>query len=77
VPYIPASYAAGLIKEAKAKDHFFGTLVTNMIFSPAFVFFGDSLMKGPKALLLPAGLIVVVLLVPRIIKLKTPQFSCI
>lgn len=68
LPYIPLSYAAGLIQKAKARDFFFATLFTNMIFTPAFVFFGDSLLKGPKALLLPVILIVLVLAVPRIIK---------
>ncbi len=68
LPYAPLSYAAGMIKTAKARDFFIATLVTNMIFSPAFVFFGDSLLKGPKALILPAVLIVLVLLVPKIVK---------
>ena len=53
LPYIPLSYATGLIQKAKAQDFFFATLLTNMIFSPAFVFFGDSLLKGPQALILP------------------------
>lgn len=68
VPYMPASYASGLVKEARAIDFFLGTLVTNMIFSPAFVFFGDSLLKGPKALILPVVLIVIVLMVPKVLK---------
>lgn len=67
-PYIPLSYAAGMIKTIKPL-HFLGaTLLTNLIFSPAFVFLGDSLLQGPKALLLPASLIVLVLLVPKIMK---------
>jgi uncharacterized membrane protein YdjX (TVP38/TMEM64 family) len=68
IPYIPLSYATGLIQKAKAQDFFFATLLTNMIFSPAFVFFGDSLLKGPQALILPVILIILVLLVPKIIK---------
>jgi len=68
LPFIPASYAAGFIKTAKAKDFFFATLVTNAIYSPAFVFLGDQLLKGPRALILPIILIVLVLLVPRLVK---------
>ncbi len=68
LPYMPLSYAAGFIKTAKAKDFFFATLFTNMIFSPAFVFLGDSLLAGPKALILPIILIMCVLLVPKILK---------
>ncbi len=68
LPYIPLSYAAGLIKTAKASDFFFATLVTNMIFSPAFVYFGDQLSEGPKALILPVILIGLVLSMPRIVK---------
>ena len=73
LPYILMSYAAGMIKSAKAKDFFFATLFANMIFSPAFVFFGDSLMKGPKALLLPVALIACVLLVPKLLKRFSPN----
>jgi len=68
LPYMPLSYAAGFIKTAKAKDFFFATLFTNMIFSPAFVFLGDNLLAGPKALILPIILIIGVLLVPKILK---------
>lgn len=68
VPYIPASYAAGLVTEASAWQFFFATLLTNMIFSPAFVYLGDNLTNGPKALLLPVILIILVLSVPKILK---------
>lgn len=66
VPYIPVSYAAGVIKTLKAKDFFFATLFTNIIFTPAFVFLGDSLLEGPRALILPVTMVIIVLLIPRI-----------
>ncbi len=68
LPYIPVSYAAGLIKKAKARDFFWATLITNAIITPIFVLFGDSLFKGPKALLISAGLIALVLMIPKLIK---------
>lgn len=74
-PYIPLSYAAGVIKTLKAKDFFFATLFTNFIFTPAFVFLGDSLLEGPKALILPVIMVTLVLLVPRIIKYFKPDTS--
>jgi uncharacterized membrane protein YdjX (TVP38/TMEM64 family) len=68
LPYIPLSYAAGVVPRAKAKDFFFATFLTNMIFSPAFVYFGDQLSEGPKALILPVILIILVLSIPKIVK---------
>lgn len=68
LPYAPLSYAAGLVKKANAKDFFLATLITNIIFTPAFTYLGDSLLEGPKALILPVVLIVLVLLVPKIMK---------
>jgi len=72
-PYIPLSYAAGMIKTLKARDFFFATLLTNMIFTPAFVFLGDSLLKGPNALILPLLMVILVLGIPQIIKYFKPE----
>lgn len=72
-PYIPLSYAAGVIKTLNARDFFFATLIGNLIFTPAFVFLGDSLLKGPKALILPLTMIMLVLITPKIIKYFKPQ----
>lgn len=69
LPYMPLSYAAGLVKKARARDFFWATLLTNAVFSPVFVFFGDALLQGPRALILPALLIALVLLVPRFVKI--------
>lgn len=68
VPYIVLSYAAGTVKTLKARDHFFATLTANAIFTPAFVLLGDSLLDGPRALILPAVVIALVLLIPRVLK---------
>lgn len=68
LPYIPFSYAAGLVKTAKAKDFFWGTFLANCIFSPIFVYLGDSITLGYKALILPLILIVLMLFVPKIVK---------
>ena len=72
-PYIPLSYAAGMIKTLKTRDFFFATLFANMIFAPAFVFLGDSLLEDPKALISPITLVILVLAVPRIIKKLKPD----
>jgi len=68
LPYIPLSYAAGLVKTAQPKDFFLATLLTNMIFTPAFVFFGAALTQGWRALILPVFLVIFVLLVPKIVR---------
>jgi uncharacterized membrane protein YdjX (TVP38/TMEM64 family) len=72
-PYIPLSYASGVINTLKARDFFGATLLTNIIFTPAFVFLGDSLFAGPKALILPVVLVTLVLAVPKIIKKLKPS----
>lgn len=68
LPYMPLSYAAGMIKTIKPLHFLAATLLTNLVFSPAFVFLGDSLLKGPQALVLPIAMITLVLLVPKIVK---------
>jgi uncharacterized membrane protein YdjX (TVP38/TMEM64 family) len=67
VPYMPLSYAAGLVKCAKLRHFVLATFVTNMIFTPAFVYLGDNLFSGPKALLLPIVIVIMALSVPKII----------
>lgn len=74
-PYIPLSYAAGMIHTLKPRDFFFATFFTNLIFSPAFVFLGDSLLAGPKALFLPIIMISLVLAVPKIIQYFSPHHN--
>ncbi|MBD3244673.1 MAG: hypothetical protein GF335_01635 [Candidatus Moranbacteria bacterium] len=68
LPYIPLSYAAGLGKKVNPWGFLGATFLSNAIFTPAFVFLGDSLLKGPKALILPGSLIFLVLLIPKLIK---------
>lgn len=75
VPYIPLSYAAGMVSTLSARDFFLSTLFTNMVFTPAFVYLGSTLLDGPKALILPALMIALVLLVPKVLALffKPPR----
>ena len=68
LPYIPLSYAAGLVKTARARDFFWATLITNCIFSPFFVILGDSLTLGWKSFILPFFLIIIILFIPKLIK---------
>ncbi len=68
LPYIALSYAAGTIPTLRGRDFFLGTLLTNIVFVPAFVYLGESLLQGPKALIIPAIMIGLVLCVPRIVK---------
>lgn len=68
LPYIALSYAAGTIPTLKARDFFLGTFFSNIIFVPAFVYLGESLLKGPKALIIPVIMIMLVLSVPKIVK---------
>lgn len=68
LPYGLVNYAAGTIKHLKARNFFFATLLSNIIFVGAFVYFGDAVFRGPKMLLLPLGLIVLVVLIPTFVK---------
>jgi uncharacterized membrane protein YdjX (TVP38/TMEM64 family) len=68
LPYMLVSYACGLVECAKLRDFVTATFLTNVIFSFMFVYLGDSLFKGPKALILPVIMVVLALQVPRVIK---------
>ncbi len=59
-PYILLSYIAGLINTIRFKQYILATLSAISILSFCFVSFGDSLMKGPQALIIPALSILVV-----------------
>lgn len=69
LPYMPLSYAAGFVRSAKFTEFLIATFVTNIIGSFSFVYLGGSLGNGYGALMLPVGLIVLTLLVPRVVKL--------
>jgi uncharacterized membrane protein YdjX (TVP38/TMEM64 family) len=68
LPYMPLSYAAGLVKTAKWRDFMLATFLTNIVGSFTFVFVGSQLMNGFKALLLPIGLVVLTLFIPKVVK---------
>lgn len=68
LPYMPTSYAAGLIKQVTLGDFFWATFLTNICYGFFFVLVGDQLAQGWKAAILPAIMIMMVLLIPRVIK---------
>jgi uncharacterized membrane protein YdjX (TVP38/TMEM64 family) len=68
LPYMPLSYAAGLVKSARLRDFALATFLTNIIGSFTFVFLGSQLQNGLKALILPVVLIVGTLLIPKVVK---------
>jgi uncharacterized membrane protein YdjX (TVP38/TMEM64 family) len=45
LPYIPLSYAAGLVKKLKAIDFILATFITNIFGSFFFIYFGDRLSE--------------------------------
>lgn len=67
-PFILLSYAAGLIKTTKFKDFASATFVVLVIRGFAFVYLGDSILKGPKALIIPALLITAITVFSILIK---------
>ena len=66
IPYMPLSYAAGLSK-MKAKDFVLATFLTNIPGSFAFSYLGGSL-GDPRAFVFAVGLVVLVLLSPKLVK---------
>ena len=68
LPYMPLSYAAGLVKSARLKDFIIATFFSNIVGSFTFVYLGSQLQNGLKALIIPIALIGLTLLIPRIVK---------
>lgn len=69
-PFILLSYAAGLVKTTKFKDFALATFLVLVIRGFAFVYLGDSILKGPKALIIPVILIIGITIFSIIIKKK-------
>ncbi len=67
-PFILLSYVAGFVKTTKLRDFALATFVVLVIRGFAFVYMGDSILKGPKALILPVLLIAGITLLPSLIK---------
>ncbi len=74
-PYIPFSYAAGLVPEVRSKEFFLSTFISNCIFVPSFVYFGDSLLKGPRAIIVPVLLIGLVLSGSKLLEIYKAKYS--
>ena len=68
LPYIGLSFAAGLVRKCKFWPFVLATFLTNIIGSFVFVYFGDQLGRGLKALIIPVILIGLSLLIPYIVK---------
>ncbi len=68
LPYMPLSYAGGLVKSARFRDFLIATFLTNIVGSFSFVYLGGSLSNGFGALLIPLVLIVLTLLIPKVVK---------
>ncbi len=68
LPYMPLSYAAGLVHSAKLKDFVSATFLTNIVGSFTFVYFGSQIQNGLTALIIPTVLIILTLLIPKIVK---------
>ncbi len=73
LPYMPLSYAAGLVKTCKLTPFLTATFITNIAGSFVFVYLGNQLGKGWKALIIPAILIIASMLIPRITKIFVKQ----
>lgn len=67
VPYIALSYAGGTIPQLKGRDLFWGTLLSNLLLIPAFVYFGDFLINDPRTLFIPLIIILLFVGFPRLI----------
>lgn len=67
-PFILLSYIAGLVKTTKFKDFALATFVVLVIRGFAIVYLGDSILKGPKALIIPTILIAVITIFSFLIK---------
>lgn len=68
VPYMGLSYAAGLVRACEFWPFVWATFLTNIVGSFVFVYLGSQLGKGLTALIIPAALIALSLLVPYVVK---------
>ncbi len=68
LPYMALSYAAGLVRTCKFWPFVWATFLTNIVGSFVFVYFGSQIGKGLTALIIPAILIVLSMLIPYVVK---------
>lgn len=68
LPYIPLSYASGLVKNLKMRDFVLATFLTNIFGSFVFIFLGASLMQSIPLFLLAIVLVLLFFQVPKLVK---------
>lgn len=68
LPYIPLSYAAGLVKNLKSRDFILATFITNIFGSFVFIFLGASIMENLPLFLGAIVLVVAFSQLPKLIK---------
>ena len=68
LPYMPLSYASGLVKKLKATDFILATFLTNIFGSFVFIFLGASITESIPLFLGAIILLILFLQVPKIIK---------
>lgn len=68
LPYIPLSYAAGLVKKMKLYHFTLATLITNIFASFAFIYLGMSITEGLPFVILAIVLVVLIMNVPKLMK---------
>lgn len=68
LPYMPLSYAAGLVKNLKAKDFVLATALTNIFGSFVFIFLGASLEESLPLFVFAIILVILFSQTPKVIK---------
>lgn len=69
MPFIPLSYASGLVKKLKAKDFILATILTDIIGSFVFIYLGFSITKSIPYFLLGVCLLILFLHIPKLVKI--------
>jgi len=68
MPYIPVSYAAGLVKNIRPIDSILATFVTNLLGSAVFIFLGGSIGDSWYIFVSAIVLLVLFLQLPKLLK---------
>jgi len=68
MPYIPLSYAAGLVEKLKAFDFILATFLTNIFGSFVFIYLGNSITESIPIFLGAIILLLLFMQIPKLIK---------
>lgn len=71
LPYMPLSYAAGLVKKLKLRDFVLATFLTNIFGSFFFIFLGYSLTKSLPYVIVAIILLIGFFQIPKLLKKKS------